>query len=123
MSGLLDALRWKPTSRPDPSHRFVSDVEQCIPPDRVEGNGLRIILVNHSSVLIQHRSFNILTDPIWRERASPLSWIGPRRRRKPGVSWEELPRWIFRHSAGWRLAKSRRSLYRLEWAGYFALKT
>src|SRR5207253_54639 len=34
---------------------------------------------------------NILTDPIWSERASPLSWIGPRRRRKPGVSWEDLP--------------------------------
>src|SRR5216683_2150337 len=25
------------------------------------------------------------------EPASPLSWAGPRRRRKPGVSWENLP--------------------------------
>jgi L-ascorbate metabolism protein UlaG (beta-lactamase superfamily) len=48
--------------------------------------------VNHSTVLLQQRGSNILTDPIWSERASPLSWIGPRRRRKPGVSWEDLPR-------------------------------
>src|SRR6202047_3468144 len=89
--GLLDVLRWKLTSRPEPSPSFISDVEQCIPPRRVEGSGLRTTLVNHSTVLLQQRGSNILTDPIWSERASPLSWIGPRRRRKPGVSWEELP--------------------------------
>ncbi len=89
--GYLDAIRWKLTSRPEPSPRFISDVEQSIPPRRVEGGGLRITLVNHSTVLLQQRGSNVLTDPIWSERASPLSWIGPRRRRKPGVSWEDLP--------------------------------
>src|ERR1700732_2017266 len=89
--GLLDVLRWKLTSRPEPSPSFISDVEQSVPPRRVEGSGLRTTLVNHSTVLLQQRGFNILTDPIWSERASPLSWIGPRRRRKPGVSWEDLP--------------------------------
>jgi L-ascorbate metabolism protein UlaG (beta-lactamase superfamily) len=86
-----DALRWKLTSRPEPSPRFVADVEPSIPPRRVDGGGLRITLVNHSTVLLQQRGSNILTDPIWSERASPLSWIGPRRRRNPGVSWEHLP--------------------------------
>jgi len=90
--GLLDVLRWKLTSRPEPSPRFISDVEPSIPPRRVEGSGLRTTLVNHSTVLLQQRGYNILTDPILSERASPLSWIGPRRRRKPGVSWEDLPR-------------------------------
>ena len=89
--GLLDVLRWKLTSRPEPSPSFISDVEPSIPPRRVEGSGLRTTLVNHSTVLLQQRGSNILTDPIWSERASPLSWIGPRRRRKPGVSWEDLP--------------------------------
>jgi L-ascorbate metabolism protein UlaG (beta-lactamase superfamily) len=89
--GLLDVLRWKLTSRPEPSPSFISDVEQSVPPRRVEGSGLRTTLVNHSTVLLQQRGSNILTDPIWSERASPLSWIGPRRRRKPGVSWEDLP--------------------------------
>src|SRR6266853_2462506 len=90
--GLLEVLQWKLTTRPEPSPIFISDVEQSIPPRRVDGSGLLTTLVNHSTVLLQQRGFNILTDPIWSERASPLSWIGPRRRRKQGVSWEDLPR-------------------------------
>ena len=34
---------------------------------------------------------NILTDPIWSERASPVSWAGPRRRRAPGIEFRNLP--------------------------------
>ncbi len=89
--GFLDVLRWKLTSRPEPSPAFVSDVEPSVPPRRVEAGELRATLVNHSTVLLQQQGCNILTDPIWSERASPLSWIGPRRRRGPGVSWEDLP--------------------------------
>jgi L-ascorbate metabolism protein UlaG (beta-lactamase superfamily) len=89
--GFRDVIRWKLTSRPEPSPSFIPDVEPSQPPPRVNGNALRVTLVNHSTVLLQQRGSNILTDPIWSERASPLSWIGPRRRRKPGVSWEDLP--------------------------------
>jgi len=35
--------------------------------------------------------WNILTDPVWSPRASPFSWIGPRRFTPPGVAWEGLP--------------------------------
>lgn len=89
--GIFEVLRWKLTSRPESSPSFISDVEQSKPPRRVEGTGLRTTLVNHSTVLLQQRDCNILTDPIWSERASPVSWMGPRRRRQPGVSWEDLP--------------------------------
>jgi L-ascorbate metabolism protein UlaG (beta-lactamase superfamily) len=89
--GLLDALKWKLTSRPQSSPAFLADVEPSIPPGRIEGSALRATLINHSTVLLQQQGSNILTDPIWSERASPLSWAGPRRRRKPGVSWEHLP--------------------------------
>jgi L-ascorbate metabolism protein UlaG (beta-lactamase superfamily) len=89
--GLLDLPRWKLTSRPERSPRFISDVEQSVPPRRVEGSELRTTLVNHSTVLLQQRGCNVLTDPIWSERASPLSWAGPRRRRKPGISFDDLP--------------------------------
>ena len=90
--GFLDVLRWKLSSRPEVSARFVSDVEQSKPPSRVEGTQLRVTLINHSTLLLQQSGFHILTDPIWSERASPLASIGPRRRRKPGVRWEDLPR-------------------------------
>jgi L-ascorbate metabolism protein UlaG (beta-lactamase superfamily) len=89
--GFPGLIRWKLSTRPERSPHFVSDVEQCIPPRRIEGPELRTTLVNHSTVLLQQKNFNILTDPIWSERTSPFSWIGPRRRRNPGVSWENLP--------------------------------
>jgi L-ascorbate metabolism protein UlaG (beta-lactamase superfamily) len=57
----------------------------------VEGSGLRVTFVNHSTLLLQQSASNILTDPIWSERASPFPWIGPRRRRNPGVRKEDLP--------------------------------
>jgi hypothetical protein len=41
--GLLDVLRWKLNSRREPSPRFISDVEPTVPPQRVEGSGLRAL--------------------------------------------------------------------------------
>jgi L-ascorbate metabolism protein UlaG (beta-lactamase superfamily) len=90
-TGLSNVLRWKLTSRPEISPKFVDDVAQVVPIRRLEGSGLRSTLVNHSTVLLQDQRFNILTDPIWSERTSPLSWIGPRRHRKPGIAFENLP--------------------------------
>jgi L-ascorbate metabolism protein UlaG (beta-lactamase superfamily) len=89
--GFLDALRWALTSRREPSGRFVAGVDPSKPPPRVEGPELRVTLINHSTVLLQQRGVNILTDPIWSERASPFAWIGPRRHRAPGVRFEDLP--------------------------------
>jgi L-ascorbate metabolism protein UlaG (beta-lactamase superfamily) len=52
---------------------------------------LRVTFVNHATVLIQMDGLNLLTDPIWSERCSPLSWAGPRRFRPPGIRFEALP--------------------------------
>jgi L-ascorbate metabolism protein UlaG (beta-lactamase superfamily) len=89
--GFADFLRWKSSSRPERSPAFIADVVQSKPPARVEGRELRVTLINHSTVLLQQSGVNILTDPIWSERASPFGWIGPRRHRAPGVRWEDLP--------------------------------
>jgi L-ascorbate metabolism protein UlaG (beta-lactamase superfamily) len=61
------------------------------PPERVEGNALRLTWVNHSSMLIQTAGLNILTDPIWSLRCSPSQRIGPRRHRAPGIDFDQLP--------------------------------
>lgn len=89
--GFLDVLRWQLGSRPEPSPRFVRDVSPCKPPTRVEGPALRVTLINHSTLLLQQNGVNILTDPIWSERASPFTWIGPRRHRDAGVRLEDIP--------------------------------
>ena len=46
----------------------------------------------HATVLVQIEGVNILTDPQWSERASPVSWGGPRRLSPPGLAFEDLPR-------------------------------
>src|SRR5262249_15589130 len=48
--------------------------------------------VGHSTLLVQLNGVNVLTDPHWGERASPLSWAGPRRLGPPGLVFEDLPR-------------------------------
>jgi L-ascorbate metabolism protein UlaG (beta-lactamase superfamily) len=53
---------------------------------------IAITFVNHATFLIRIGGIAILTDPIWSERASPLGWIGPRRVRKPGVAFGDLPK-------------------------------
>ena len=47
--------------------------------------------IGHSSVLVQVGGLNILTDPHLSERASPLSFAGPKRRVPPGVDYAQLP--------------------------------
>ena len=89
--GFLDALRWKLTSHPEQSPPFIDDVVPSVPPRNVDAGQIRVTMVNHATVLVQHSGFNLLTDPIWSERASPLSWVGPKRRRKPGMRMEDLP--------------------------------
>jgi L-ascorbate metabolism protein UlaG (beta-lactamase superfamily) len=51
-----------------------------------------VTFVNHATFVIQTGGITILTDPVWSERTSPLRRIGPKRVRKPGVAFEELPR-------------------------------
>lgn len=54
-------------------------------------DGLAITLINHSTVLIQVAGTNILTDPIFAERASPFTWAGPKRVTEPAIALNNLP--------------------------------
>jgi len=47
--------------------------------------------VGHSTLLIQLDGVNLLTDPQWSPRASPFSFLGPRRVTPPGLRFEDLP--------------------------------
>ena len=48
--------------------------------------------IGHSTLLVQVDGLSVLTDPHWGNRASPLSWAGPRRLSPPGLAFEALPR-------------------------------
>lgn len=48
--------------------------------------------IGHSTVLIQYRNINIITDPIFSSYCGPLSFVGPKRITKPAVAIKDLPR-------------------------------
>ncbi len=47
--------------------------------------------IGHATVLAQFGGISLLTDPIFSERASPLSFAGPKREQPPGVALHALP--------------------------------
>ena len=47
--------------------------------------------IGHASTLVQAGGANILTDPMFSERASPLGFVGPKRHLPPGLALAELP--------------------------------
>ena len=61
------------------------------PPARVEGERMLVTWIGHATMLVQTAGLNILTDPIWSEKAGPLGF-GPRRVAAPGVRFEDLPK-------------------------------
>ena len=54
-------------------------------------NEVVVTFVGHATFLIQAGPTNILIDPVYYRRASPVSFAGPRRARAPGVRFEDLP--------------------------------
>ncbi|HEX8308892.1 MAG TPA: MBL fold metallo-hydrolase [Allosphingosinicella sp.] len=67
-------------------------VAPTVPPRRVNGGEMLVTWIGHATVLVQTQGLNILTDPIWSERASPFAFAGPKRVRAPGVRFEDLPK-------------------------------
>ena len=61
------------------------------PPARVDGPEWRISFVGHASFLLQTSGLNILIDPVWSQRASPVSFAGPKRVNDPGIAFDALP--------------------------------
>jgi L-ascorbate metabolism protein UlaG (beta-lactamase superfamily) len=91
--GLLQVLRWQlrrerravwPVRVPNPVFP--------LPPDTAGPSSVAITFINHASFLVQLPGVVVLTDPIFSERCSPVSWAGPRRARQPGIALEDLPR-------------------------------
>jgi L-ascorbate metabolism protein UlaG (beta-lactamase superfamily) len=89
---LRQVLRWNfatsaeawPAQYPAPS--------QDRPPARVAQGGLRVSSIGHASFLIQMHARNILIDPVYAERASPVSFAGPKRVNAPGIAFDDLPK-------------------------------
>jgi L-ascorbate metabolism protein UlaG (beta-lactamase superfamily) len=87
--GLVELMRWQlGGGRKDWPKSFPSPFRDT-PPASVPG--LRVTLIGHASFLIQVAGLNILTDPVFSERPSPVSFTGPKRVNPPGLAFEDLP--------------------------------
>jgi len=97
----LDAWRDGLPPRPQqPTPVVAPDLRQLLantdPLRRVGGPGAHgpmpsATWIGHSTVLVQSGGLNILTDPIFSERASPLAFAGPKRAQPPGIALADLP--------------------------------
>lgn len=95
--GFRDFLKWslverrKNPRRPDPEPAVFKRAEPAFVVPRTVPSQLTLTWVGHSSFLIQLGGLNILTDPVWSKRASPVQFAGPKRWVPAGVDFNQLP--------------------------------
>ena len=86
--GLRAMLRWKLAGA---AAKWSKSVPVTLAKPEARVDGLCVTMVGHASLLIQTAGVNILTDPVWSERASPFRRVGPKRVTAPGIAFEDLP--------------------------------
>ena len=87
----VDVLRWWSTRRrkPWPGWRDLRSAPQ-LPAAVTAGEGA-LTLINHMTFLVQLPELTLLTDPVYSQRPSPVTFIGPQRAHAPGIPFEQLP--------------------------------
>jgi N-acyl-phosphatidylethanolamine-hydrolysing phospholipase D len=97
ISGFRDFLRWRLVERrnhpiaPNPPRDSLPRRQPSIATPRAHYGYRSITWVGHATALLQLGPVNVLTDPVWSERASPFQWLGPRRLMSPGLEFDVLP--------------------------------
>jgi N-acyl-phosphatidylethanolamine-hydrolysing phospholipase D len=100
-SRILDLWRWQwgygPPEEPALPPEMVPPYQPAImAPDlgqinRPDPARIQVTWIGHSTFLVQMAGLNLLTDPVWSERASPVTFAGPKRYAPPGLNWQNLP--------------------------------
>jgi L-ascorbate metabolism protein UlaG (beta-lactamase superfamily) len=76
----------------EPRTRWPARIDE--PPQRplpLDGSVAVVTFIGHATFLIQTTTGNILTDPMYSDRAGPFGLLGPRRVRQPAVRFDDLP--------------------------------
>ena len=99
--GFSSVLKWKlGFARPDSVIIPAASVPEYLPiyenPDldkiyQPDNDKIQLTWIGHSTFLVQVDGLNILTDPIFSERCSPFSFMGPKRVSRPGINLSDLP--------------------------------
>jgi N-acyl-phosphatidylethanolamine-hydrolysing phospholipase D len=97
---LGELLRWQferirrrlPPAPTVPIPRVAADLE-FVRSNAVAGAAMipAVTWIGHATALVQASGLNVLTDPIFSSRASPVQFAGPARVQAPGILFGELP--------------------------------
>ncbi len=90
--GFRDLLKWQFGRNQGAWPAWVENTAQPALPATLGPRECAVTFVGHATFLLQFAGLNILTDPIWSDRCSPVSWAGPKRVRAPGLDFAALPR-------------------------------
>ena len=88
--GFSDLLKWQFSGGKQVWPNTVSLPARAKP--EANSTELKITMVGHATMLVQMAGLNILTDPVWSDRASPLAFAGPKRVTEPGIAFKDLPK-------------------------------
>lgn len=94
--GFKDFLRWQRERRngkaPHKPERYdLHAIDNDGKYLRDNSKDFTVTWIGHSTTLIQIDGCNILTDPVFSRRCSPVSWAGPKRRVPPSPQLDHLP--------------------------------
>lgn len=89
---LIDVMKWKMTGHSDSWPKSVEKLPPQATPVPQSTDKIIATFVSHATFLLQMDGMNILTDPVWSKRASPLSFAGPSRVHPPGIAMDKLPK-------------------------------
>jgi N-acyl-phosphatidylethanolamine-hydrolysing phospholipase D len=94
--GFASLMRWQwqrltRPSAPNPAAGHFRVVPNDVAHPRAPADELRVTWIGHSSWLVQMGGLNVLLDPVFSRRASPLQWMGPARFVEPGIALAGLP--------------------------------
>lgn len=85
-----DVFKWISSRKREPWPAWIDSEPGPAPPAHIE-QGLNVTFINHSTALIQTDGMNILTDPVFSDRAGPVSFLGSKRVRAPGLRFADMP--------------------------------
>jgi L-ascorbate metabolism protein UlaG (beta-lactamase superfamily) len=88
---LWTVLKWRWTADRKEWPKVVENKNSPNFSNELGSNQLEVTYVNHATVYVRHNEIAFLTDPIWSNRTSPVSFAGPKRIRQPGVQIDKLP--------------------------------
>lgn len=90
LPGFWSILKWKLFGKA-PDFPAPGSFDVVKPDFSAVENGMKCTWIGHATCLLQAGGLNIITDPVFSNRCSPVQWAGPSRYVPPACKIKELP--------------------------------